>query len=497
MLTFIVQLKVNNIAEGNKIINKLKIAYIGNFTQSHCTEVHIASTLESMGHQVTRMQENQLSRNWANTLTENNTDLLLYTRTWGTFVTLQDLEILKQKNIITASYHLDLYVGIKREDGLDNDPFWRTDYVFTPDGDRRSADVFKQKNINHIYIKPGVFKDECYIGEFIPKYSSDVAFVGGGVGYAHKEWPYRGQLVTWLSNTYRDRYKKYGHPEETVRNKDLNNLYASTKVVVGDTLCTNFDHEYYWSDRVYETIGRGGFIIHPFIKGMDEEFQDRKNIVFYEYKNFDQLKSLIDYYVTNENERKEIQQAGHELVKNNYTYHERLKEALGHIDFNKKEKIEVMTNDGIEINLGCGSEPTPGFVNVDWIDQEGVDKVHNLLHFPYPFKDNSAKFIKAIDVLEHMPSFTEDHRSFSISFIEECHRILKPGGELFIQVPHWQSKNLWIDPTHVRGYDEQSFDYFDPDKFLGQAYGYYSDKKFRVSSLRTSNDNIEFTMVKL
>lgn len=149
-----------------------------------------------------------------------------------------------------------------------------------------------------------------------------------------------------------------------------------------------------------------------------------------------------------------------------------------------------------KINLGCGSEIEKEWINVDWIDQPGVDVVHNLLEFPWPFKSNFADQMMARDVLEHMPLFNAKNESTSIKFIEECWRILKPGGKLFITVPHWQSKNLWIDPTHVRGYDEKSFDYFDPDKDLGKWYGYYSDKKFRVSSVRTPNDNVEFTMYK-
>lgn len=149
-----------------------------------------------------------------------------------------------------------------------------------------------------------------------------------------------------------------------------------------------------------------------------------------------------------------------------------------------------------KINLGAGSEPTEGWVNVDWIQQEGIDVVHNLLEFPWPFEDNSADDMLARDVLEHMPLFNNKNESTPIKFVEECHRILKTGGKLFMTMPHWQSPNLWIDPTHVRGYDEKSFDYFDPDTDLGKWYGYYSKCKFLVTSVRTANDNCEFTLVK-
>lgn len=495
----------------------MRIAYVGNYTQSHCTEVHIAKTLEDLGHQVERLQENELPPWWAKDLPDN-TDLVLYTRTWGDKVTLDDLAQLRERKITTASYHLDLYVGLSRkylhegkaiEEVLQNDPFWRTDFVFTPDGDPKSAELFKANGVNHHYIKAAVFKPEC---QMVPDNQDgklfDVLFVGGGArpgepnGYGHPEWQYRNELIGWLQDTYGDRFKKYGHPQQTIRNQELNQLYANFKIVVGDSVCIDFKHENYWSDRVYETLGRGGFIIHPYIKGMDEEFEDGKTIVFYEYNNWDQLKEKIDYYLEHDDEREAIRRAGHEFVKNHATYHDRLKQALAII--NPSNESPKRADSTIKINLGAGSEPTEGWINVDWIDQPGIDVVHNLLNFPWPFDDGVADEIKAIDVLEHMPNFTNGKRATGIAFVEECHRILQPGGKLIIQVPHWDSPNLWIDPTHVRGYDPRSFDYFDPETDFGKWYGYYSAKKFKVTGevSRLHNDpngpvgNVTFTMVK-
>lgn len=156
----------------------------------------------------------------------------------------------------------------------------------------------------------------------------------------------------------------------------------------------------------------------------------------------------------------------------------------------------------IKINLGAGSEPTPGWVNTDWLQMPGIDKVFNLLQFPWPFDDNVADEILARDVIEHMPNFTAGGQSTPIEFVRECWRILQPGGKLFMTTPHWASPNMWIDPTHVRGFDVKSFDYFDPDTDFGKWYGYYSaDRKFTVSCNLThmpdgSPSNVEFTMIK-
>lgn len=294
------------------------IAYVGNFSQPFCTEVHIANTLERLGHQVIRLQEDK---------TDNpvvDCDLFLFTRTWGNTVTLDHLAQYEAKDIPTASYHLDLYVGLQREDGLDDDPFWRTKFVFTPDGDPNSAKVFKKKGINHYYMKPGVDKAECSISD-VPK-TKDLIFVGSK-SY-HAEWPYRPKLITWLRDVYGERFEHWGHDGlGTIRNEPLNQLYASTKVVVGDSLCLP-GHTYYWSDRVYETLGRGGFLIHPYIKGLEEEFIDGQHLVFYEYGNFEELKAKIDWFLAHPFERETIRQAGHLQVKNNCTYDERLSKMM-------------------------------------------------------------------------------------------------------------------------------------------------------------------------
>ncbi len=484
----------------------MRIAYIGNFSQTHCTEVHIAATLEDLGHEVLRLQEDELLADWPSRL-KPDTDLLLYTRTWGKTVTLEHLAQLRERKITTASYHLDLYVGLKRMDGLDDDPFWRTDYVFTPDGDPRSQKIFEEKGINHHYIKPGVFRPECYMAEpYVQNF--DVLFVGGGSAtgegpqYGHTEWPYRGKLIKFLKDTYGDKFRKFGWPEATIRNDSLNQLYADSKVVVGDSICLDFKHTYYWSDRVYETMGRGGFIIHPYIKGMEEEFHHGKNIVFYEYNDWDDLKKQIDYYLEHDDEREKIRLAGHEYVKSNCTYQERLIQALDIIREGKTANPKnpyksPIVYSPLKISLGAGTEPEDGFVNVDIVKLDGIDVVHNLMHFPYPFKDGSVELIKAKDLIEHLATHLPNGKSTILAFIEECHRILQTGGKLWIQTPSWDADFLWIDPTHVRGFDIRSFDFFDPETDFGRATGFYSKAKFKVSAERLENGNLQFEMEKL
>lgn len=152
-----------------------------------------------------------------------------------------------------------------------------------------------------------------------------------------------------------------------------------------------------------------------------------------------------------------------------------------------------------KLNLGCGKDiQTSGgnWVNLDRLNLPGVDVVHDLGKLPYPFEDGMFSYIKAQDVMEHLPNFTEDGRPMYVAFIEECHRLLEPNGTLWIQTPGWDASFMWIDPTHVRGFDVQSMDFFDPDTDFGRSTGFYSQVKFKVKAIKMPNKNIQFTMVK-
>lgn len=300
----------------------MRIVLYGNFVVPYCSEVQYANTLEAMGNEVIRLQETT-----ATTETVLNESLKSSLLIWvhshgfinkGTLTMRQVLAMLKEANITTMAYHLDLYYGLDRWKEYENSDYFNIQHFFTVD--KLMADWFNENTevVGH-YLQAGVYEPECYMAEPVKNPPYDIAFVGSR--FYHKEWQYRPQLVDWLQANYGQRFAHYGGDGlGVVRGDSLNRLYADTKVVVGDTLCLNFDYPYYWSDRVYETIGRGGFIIHPYIKGMEEHFENRKHLVFYNYGDFADLKLKIDYYLEHPEEREAIRLAGHEHVKKNHTY---------------------------------------------------------------------------------------------------------------------------------------------------------------------------------
>jgi spore maturation protein CgeB len=306
------------------------IVFLGNFRVDYTTESHHVKTLQSMGHKVIKLQETEAkSEEILSTAKKSDLFIWVHTHGWKTPGRLTMSNVLKQlknEKIPTMTYHLDLWFGLKRQKDLSSDPVYKEiGHFFTVDS--KMADWFNKKtNVKGHYIPAGVFDKEATYKP-TKTLSHEVVFVGSK--RYHPEWKYRSQLIDWLQSTYNKRFEHWGNDGiKTIRGKNLNHLYASTKIVVGDTLCPNFSYPDYWSDRVYETLGRGGFIIHPYISGMEKEFTDKEHLVFYEYKNFKQLKELIDYYLEHDEERERIRVSGHNLVKEKYTYKNRWEQIL-------------------------------------------------------------------------------------------------------------------------------------------------------------------------
>ncbi len=300
----------------------LKIPFLGNFVVDYSSESHYAKTLQSMGHKVIPLQETKATPRDIRTASFG-ADLFVWVHTHG-WHTPQVEELLADavaRGVPVITYHLDLWKGLEREKDMGTDPYWRvlTDF-FTVDP--QMADHLNQNTtITGHYLPPGVFGPECYLADPTDD-RFDVVFVGS-YGY-HPEFPFRPKLVDWLRTTYGPRFRHYGGGGlPTVRGADLNQVYANAKVAVGDTLSLNLDYPGYYSDRLFECPGRGGFQIFPRIKGIEDNFIEGEEMVFYTHGDLDELKAKIDHYLAHDDERERIRRAGHERTKRDHTYHNR------------------------------------------------------------------------------------------------------------------------------------------------------------------------------
>lgn len=120
------------------------------------------------------------------------------------------------------------------------------------------------------------------------------------------------------------------------------------------------------------------------------------------------------------------------------------------------------------INLGCGRDLRPGYLNVDRSSDVGADLVWDLEAGPLPLPASEFDEVLALDVLEHIADVP--------AFFEEAYRILAPGGELRITTPHFSCSNSYTDPTHRHHFGWFSFDYF----VDGHPLAHYSAARFEI-----------------
>lgn len=311
----------------------MNIAFLGNFRprtalgEPFSTESHLAATYELMGHQVLRLQEDEtLKRSIPERCQAFGANLFHWVDTWhsdypGAFWMLDEL---RRLGIPSVGYTLDLFVGLSRAPLLDADPWFRTDYFFSPDGDH--DEVFSEKGITHFWMPPGCFEPECYLAEPMPELVQDIAFVGS-LGY-HREYKHRPQLIEWLHQTYGPRFTHYDHGSK-MRGHRLNQLYASVRVLIGDSCLINGQKKY-CSDRVPESTGRGGFLIHPQVAGVTDGtlYTSGQHLATWPHGEWDCLRDRIDYYLEHHEEREQIRLAGHEHTKQHHTYTRRVERIL-------------------------------------------------------------------------------------------------------------------------------------------------------------------------
>ena len=119
------------------------------------------------------------------------------------------------------------------------------------------------------------------------------------------------------------------------------------------------------------------------------------------------------------------------------------------------------------LDIGCGIAKTKNAIGLDCVQLDGVDVVHDLNSFPWPFADESFDLIVMNDVIEHL--------SDTIKVMEEVYRLLRVNGKVKIRVVYWNHKHAYSDPTHVRFFTEDTWDFFTNNK-----RAYYSSAQFEL-----------------
>ena len=138
----------------------------------------------------------------------------------------------------------------------------------------------------------------------------------------------------------------------------------------------------------------------------------------------------------------------------------------------KRRKIKIKRNKKY-LNLGCGKDIRPGWVNCDLQKHNGVNKSFNFENYPYPFKSNEFDYVLLDNVLEHM--------LHPLKVLDELYRIAKNGAVIHIIVPYFNCAGAYNDVTHYHYFNRRTFEVmFNKDS----TYLLDSKRKFEIINLK-------------
>jgi len=251
-------------------------------------------------------------------------DLFIWARTHGheplgdANRMLRDIERL---GVPTVGIHMDLYWSIEaREARVGVEPWWSCQYVFTADGG--SQERFEERGVNHFWMPPAMGVRFFGLRGAPPNdrlYKTKAAFVGTSSHPVHGE--HRQQLIAFGKSKYKSFFRLYGRSKK-IYGIHLNHLYAGARFILGDSAPA----DYYWSDRVPITMGRGAVLAYPRTVGMEEWGFNDTNMVLFDRFNFTELSDKLD--AMKDRDVAEMRQAALKLIGERHMWTHRLQQIM-------------------------------------------------------------------------------------------------------------------------------------------------------------------------
>lgn len=118
-------------------------------------------------------------------------------------------------------------------------------------------------------------------------------------------------------------YGDVGGSRLRLHGQQLADLFASTRIVIAPD---GPGTDRYQSNRVYLTLGLGGFLLHPYSQVIAAQYEPARELVF--YRDRDGCDELIAHYLKHPEERRRLQQAGREATLARNLYRHRVAELL-------------------------------------------------------------------------------------------------------------------------------------------------------------------------
>lgn len=153
-------------------------------------------------------------------------------------------------------------------------------------------------------------------------YKQDILFTGISKGGGTE----RERFVQDLKDRYGSRFV---HITKGLHREKLREEISNSRIVIcPDSPIT----DRYWSNRVYNAAGFGGFILHPYCFYLIQHYSSNREVAYYhQTNNRTDLYQAIDFYISKQSRCDEIAQAGYDRTLENHLYRHRVESMLKQI----------------------------------------------------------------------------------------------------------------------------------------------------------------------
>lgn len=312
----------------------MRVLYVAKHDPSdNQDELAIGHALEQLGHSVVRVQEKRRRRDvpLMSVIRESQRfDFCLFHK-WDVVSEIEEVARLMP----CAFWYFDMIRPV------DDDPTlaarsetrikWMADVLAIPrvvagfctDGDWVCEDRGRTGKLR--WLMQGADERTLGFGTPIPNYDGPEILFTGMINHGRR----RAAHVEHLRQRYGDRFAVMGDggPKYRKHGRELADVFASCKVVVAPD---GPNTPRYWSNRVYLTLGLGGYLLHPRCEGLFDHYRPSELTT---YKDWDHLDYLINracdlppMYRRMEAER------GHERTNESNLYRHRVKNLVDEME---------------------------------------------------------------------------------------------------------------------------------------------------------------------
>lgn len=216
------------------------------------------------------------------------------------------------------------------------------------------------KEIEKLGIKtifaPQFTNPEKFFYEYDRNKAYDILFVGRpGYERISAKWAIElGFDVALFGQGWQDKAPKEFFKGGYIDNGELHKYYASAKIVLNDTRA-DMKKAGFISNRVFDVTASGGFLISDYMKEIEDFYGDSVPM----FKNKEELKELLDYYLTHPEEREKKAKAAQKITLANFTNTVVAKKILVAAQAAKGQKEGIANENGLDFGKLAVKSPWP------------------------------------------------------------------------------------------------------------------------------------------